>query len=131
WTDSPERPGAASLALDVLTKGTENYTSAELAEALAFNALTLGGRAQMDVASVSASALTEKLPLAIELMAEVVLRPTSPEDELAILKDQLKNNLSVSEGNPGYLADRALRRQIYGDHPYSRSVSGEFADIDP
>lgn len=131
WTDAPGRPGAANLALSMLTKGTENFTSAELAETLAFNALTLGGSAEMDVASVSASALTEKLPLALELMAEAVLRPAFPEGELAILKEQVKNGLAISANDPGYIADRAVRHALYGGHPYSRSVAGELEDIDP
>jgi zinc protease len=136
WTEDPETPGAAAMALSMLKKGTENYTAAELAEKIEYNALTLSGQAgfqgspEMDVGSVSATGLTEKAPLALELMSEIVQRPTFPEDELQILKDQMRLNLSVKENDPRYLASRALRRELYGKHPYARTPSGELADMD-
>jgi zinc protease len=33
------------------------------------------------------------------------------------------------EQDPNYLADREFRRQIYGSHPYSRTVRGELGDV--
>jgi zinc protease len=130
WAEEPAAPGVASMALDMLTKGTENYTANELAEIIDFNALSLGGGAGMDVASVSATAVSDKLPLALELLGEVVLRPTFPESEFALLRDQLKTGMTVQEQDPSYLADRELRRQLYGNHPYARSASGELADLE-
>jgi zinc protease len=134
WTES--QPGVASMALEMLTKGTENYTAAQLAETIDSNALTLHGSAtsngqpSMDVGEVSATALADKAPLAMELLAEVVRRPTFPEDELAILKDQLQLALSVQMQDPGYLAERALREALYPGHPYARTPTGEPADIE-
>lgn len=129
WAESPETPGVASMALNMIDKGTENYSAAELAEKVDFNALTLGGSANADVASISATALADKLPLAVELLAEVLLRPTFPEDELAVLSEQLKNNLAVQQKDPRSMAGRELDRQLYGDHPYSRAVTGELEDV--
>jgi len=130
FAENPDIPGSASMALNMLTKGTENYTAAELAEKIEFNALTLDGSATMDEATVSATALTDKLPMAVELLAEVVLRPTFPNDELDILKEQLKNNLAVQSNDPRYLASRELDRRLYADHPYARDVRGELDDVD-
>lgn len=130
WTEPAETPGVASMALNMLTMGTENYSFAELAEVLDFNALTLNGSASQDVATVSASALAHKLPLAIELLGEVVLRPTFPERELAIRLAQLKNMLSVQENNPETIADRTVQTTLFGDHPYARPLTGTLATAD-
>lgn len=136
WTEDPKKPGVASLALGTLTKGTENYTAAELAEAIESNALTLegsaafGGQPTMDVGSVTATALSDKAGIAMELLGEVVLRPTFPEEEIDIAKEQLRLELSVKERDSRYLASRELRRRLYGDHPYGRSPKGESGDID-
>ena len=130
WAEDPAKPGVANLALDMLTQGTENYTSAELAETIEFNALTLNGEAGMDVASVTATSLADKLDLAVELMAEVVLRPAFPEDELTIMKEQLKNNLAVQQNDPRYIASRELNLQLFGEHPYGRPVTGDLEDVD-
>ena len=135
WTEDPAVPGSASMALAMLTKGTANYTAAELAERIEFNALTLAGRSasngqpSMDVGEVAATCLSDKLAVAMELLAEVTLRPTFPEEELAILKKQRELSLSVKEKDPSYIADRELKRRLYGNHPYSRAVTGDLADI--
>jgi zinc protease len=130
YAEDAANPGVANMALDMLTKGTKNYSAAKLAEEIEFNALTLNGNASQDTAEVTATGLSEKLPLAIDLLAEVVLRPTFPDDEFAIAKEQLQLSLQISEKDPNYVVDRALRRKLYGDHPYSRTVSGEAKDVE-
>jgi zinc protease len=129
WAENPDMPGAASMALAMLTKGTEHYSADQLAEIVEFNALTLAGDADMDVASVSATGLADKIGMALDLMSDVVRRPTFPEQEFNLLKQQRIVSLSISEEDPGYLADRELRRQVYGNHPYARTVTGESADV--
>ncbi|MBI5094808.1 MAG: insulinase family protein [Candidatus Hydrogenedentes bacterium] len=129
WAEDPATPGAASMAADMITKGTEHYTAVQLAEEVEFNALTLDGAAGMDDASVSATCLSDKLPLAAKLLAEVTLRPTFPESEFAILKNQRQVSLSIRAQDPDYLADRELRRRLYGEHPYARTVVGELEDV--
>lgn len=129
WVDDPAHPGAASMALAMLTKGTEKYTADELADITEYNALSLDGSASMDVSQVSATGLADKMPLALELLAEVVLRPTFPEAEFNLVKQQRIVNLSISEQDPSYQADRKLREVLYGTHPYARSVMGELNDV--
>ncbi|MBN2309689.1 MAG: insulinase family protein [Candidatus Hydrogenedentes bacterium] len=136
WTAPADMPGVASMALEMLTKGTQSYGAAELAELLEFNAITLAGaaaadgRPSMDVGEVVATALADKLPLAVELLAEVVMRPAFPAGELDILKEQRRLALSVKEKDPAYLADRQFQRVLYGDHPYARTPEGDLAQID-
>ncbi|MBI4559460.1 MAG: insulinase family protein [Candidatus Hydrogenedentes bacterium] len=130
YAEDSATPGVASMALAMLTKGTKKYTAAQLAEELEFNAITLDGSASMDVCSVDATALTDKLPHAVQLLAEVVLRPTFPENEFQVLREQKQLNLSIREQNPGYLADREMRKQLFGEHPYARTVDGEPKDVE-
>ncbi|MCK6459871.1 MAG: insulinase family protein, partial [Planctomycetes bacterium] len=94
-----------------------------------FHAISLGGSAGADSASVGASCLAEKLPLAMAYLAEVALTPTFPEKELEILKQQTATELMVDENDPGVLAGREFARRLYGDHPYGRRVTGEIPDV--
>lgn len=127
WTE--EKPGTVNLAGDMITKGSANHTAAELAEELEFNAVSLGGGASIDVASVFAEGVTDKFDLAMKLLAEVVRTPTFPEKELEILRQQTLLGLMVQAKTPEYAADRQLRQQLFGSHPYSRTASGEPADV--
>ena len=130
WAENPETPGAASLAMAMLTRGTENYTAAELAETLEFNAISLSGSATRDDAKLNLSALAEKLDIAMELMAEAARRPVFPEEEFETLRRQRVSSLSVQESDPSQMAERELNARIFGDHPYARPATGRRADVE-
>ncbi len=127
WAEA--KPGAANLALDMLTEGTKTHDAAALAKELEFHAISLGGGAGTDSSSVGGSCLTDKLPLAIAYLSEVVLTPTFPEKELGILKEQTVTDLMVDANDPGVLADRYFDVLRYGEHPYARRLTGEVADV--
>ena len=128
WSES--RAGMASMTMKMLTKGTAKYNEAQLAEELARYAISLSGSASMDTSSVHASCLKEQLPRAMELMSQVVLDPTFDDDEFAKLQKQVVTALKIEEQSPRYLANKELRKVLYGKHPYSRTVSGERADVE-
>ncbi len=128
WTEG--KPGSASMALSMLTKGTERMSEKELATELETYAISLSGSAGMDSSSVSLGALPEQMDRAMRLLADVVLSNTMPEEEFTKLKKQVTTSLAISEKQPSSIADRELRRRLYGDHPYARGVSGRVADVE-
>jgi zinc protease len=127
WTE--QKPGSCSMAMSMLTKGTQNYTEGQLAEELETYAISLGGFGSMDTSTISAGALTDNIDRAIKLLTEVVLRPTFPEDEFEKLRKQVLTSLEVSTASPDYIADRQYRIRLYKDHPYSRTATGEIEDV--
>lgn len=129
FAEDPRTPGVAAMALSLLTQGTRRHSAAELAEEIEFNALTLGGSASLDVASVQATCVSDKTEKAMELLAEVVLEPTFAEDEFKVMQQQQVMGLMISSKEPSYLADREFRKRLYGDHPYSRTATGEVEDV--
>jgi len=126
---SEQKPGVASLAMQMLTKGSKQYSEKELAEELETYAIQISGSATGDAASVEASSLTEHLPRAMQLLSEVVRHPTFPADELAKLQKQTITSLAISEREPASKADRELRKRLFGDHPYGRTTTGSSADV--
>ncbi|HEV2949698.1 MAG TPA: pitrilysin family protein [Gemmataceae bacterium] len=128
WTET--KPGTASMALSMLTKGTKKHSEKELAEELENYAIDLGGNATLDTSTVTAGCLTEHLERALNLMAETVETPTFPAAEFDKLRKQVRTGLAVSSAQPQYKADREMRRQLFGSHPYSRTASGEPEDLD-
>lgn len=127
WTEA--KPGVASMTMAMLTKGTTRHTEAAFAEELETYAISMNGSAEMDSAAVYASCLTEHLDRAMDLLAEAVLEPAFDEDELAKLKQQVSTELALRSAEPSYVADRAFRRQLYGEHPYARMPQGEATDV--
>jgi len=123
-------PGTALAAAGLITKGSASHTAEQMAEELEFNAISLGGSASLDVASVNASCVSDKFDLAMKLLAEVVRTPKFPKDEFDVQKKQQSLGLMISTRTPEYLADRELRQRLFGEHPYSRTPSGELADVE-
>jgi zinc protease len=127
WTE--RKPGVAAMTMSMLSQGTKNKNAKQMAEVLESNAIILAGVAAMDSASISGSALTDKVPLAIELLADMARNPTFPKEEYSILTSQQILGLTISTKTPEYLADREFRRRLYGSHPYARTVTGEVSDV--
>ncbi len=113
WTEV--RPGAASMALSMLTKGTQDKTEEELATELETYAISLGGSASTDSAAVVLGCLPEQIDRGMRLLSEVVLDNTMPEEEFEKLKKQVRTGLTISSKEPSYIADRELRSATLWD----------------
>ena len=88
-SDAPGREGVANAAAEMLTRGTENYTAGELASRIDSLGATLTAAAGNNTTYVSATALTADVPTMVDLVAEVMLRPTFPESEWQRMQPRL------------------------------------------
>ena len=71
------------------------------------------------------AASSEFAPRLIDLVADVAMNPTLPEDELAILKQQHLQGVQQQKASPQALANRMFRQSLFGDHPYARTSETE------
>lgn len=117
--DPKGRTGITSAMASMMTEGTENYSSRELAEKIERLGASLHVSASDDFTVVSASTLTIYSSDLLDLMAEVSLRPTFPEEELDLYRRNTLEHLKFQRSQPGFLANEQTSRILYGDHPYS------------
>jgi zinc protease len=123
------RPGTVNLAAQMLNRGTKTRTEKDLADQMARFAIDINGAASMDDTQVNANCLVDHLDKAMELMSDVVINPVFDPNEFEKLRKQTLTGLAVQEQNPEYLAEREFARQLYGQHPYARTVEGTTRDI--
>ncbi|MFL6227839.1 MAG: M16 family metallopeptidase [Pyrinomonadaceae bacterium] len=116
--DPADRPGLTDLVAGMLNEGTESRTSRQIAEEVARIGATLNAGANSDYTTVAASALSPFAAEILELMADVSLRPTFPEDELELTKQNTLQNLIAQRGQAAFLASERVAQVIYGAHPY-------------
>lgn len=121
--------GITSAMASMLTEGTENYTSRQLAEKIERLGASIGSSSSDDFTIVSASSLSLYSSEILGLLAEVVLRPTFPEDELDLYRRNTVEHLKFQRSQAPFLAGEQSARLIYGDHPYSK-VAPKAADIE-
>ncbi|QDV32922.1 M16 family metallopeptidase [Tautonia plasticadhaerens] len=113
-------PGAAYLTGRLLEEGTGRRSAEELAEAVE----DVG--AVLDAGSTGASLeiRAEDLALGIEVLADLVRRPTFPGDAVSWAKRRTVAELRGDRDDPAFRADLLFRGLVYGDHPYARDSRG-------
>ena len=119
-SEPAELTGVASVTAALLDKGTEARTGAEIAEAADFIGARLGAGASSEWSSVSLTVITDFLDRGLDLMSDVVLHPTFPDDELDTEKTRRISQLRLSRSQAASLAAETFTREVYGSHPYGR-----------
>jgi len=127
--DPADAPGLANLTAELLTRGTAKRTGPELDRAIEFVGGSLEADAGRDGTTVSLAILKKDLDLGLDLLAEVLLTPRFPEDELRRKVGEIEGALQRSEENPEVVAGRALARILYAGHPYGHPVTGSIESV--
>src|SRR5690349_5908417 len=117
--------GSAVLMARALTEGTEHYDAVELTEAAERLGASLHAEAGWDATSIGVDVPSTRLEPALELLAEVLLRPTFPDAEVDRLRDERLNDLLQAEADPRRRAEEAFVATIYtSGSPYRRPSGG-------
>src|SRR3989441_1345680 len=118
--DPLELPGLTDMMAGLLTEGTQSRTSRQIAEEVERMGATLPAGAGSDFTTLSASALSVFGDKILELMSDVTLHPSFPENEVELTKQNTKESLKQQRAQPSFLANEMVSRVMFGDHPYSR-----------
>jgi zinc protease len=122
--DPGGKAGLAQATASLLTKGAGQRDAQQIAAAIDFVGGSLNASAGVDSSYVNALVTSDQIDLGLELLADAVLRPTFPQDELDRWRKQSLSNLQIQQGSASYLATGALRRLIHGEHPYGNPTEG-------
>ena len=117
--------GATVLAARALPEGTEAYDAIALVEASERLGASLHAEASWDSMSAGVEVPGARLGAALELLAEMVGRPTFPDSEVERLRDERLNDILQARADPRRRAEEAFVETIYtADSPYHRPASG-------
>ena len=119
--EPPTEAGATVLAARALSEGTEHYDAIALIEASERLGASLHAEAGWDAFSAGVDVPADRLPEALELLAELVLRPTFPAAEVERLRDERLNDLLQAKADPRRRAEETFIGTIYApSSPYHR-----------
>jgi zinc protease len=118
-------PGTASLAMNMLDEGTKKRDSLQISDDLAMLGARLGAGSNLDVSSVTLSALKKNLDASLEIYADVILNPSFPEQDFERLEQQQLAGIQREKVSPVQIALRVFPRFLYGpDHAYGTPLTG-------
>jgi zinc protease len=109
----------------MLRQGTDNIAKAALAEELDGMGAGLSIDVGYTLVAVSMKCLSDDFPRAMQILAEVLRRPTFPADELERLRGQVLTDLKEMDDNTRVVSERTWRELAYpAAHPYHRLTVG-------
>jgi zinc protease len=117
--DPPGLPGLTDMMTALLNEGTASRTSLQIAEQVERLGATLSAGANSDYTTIAASALSVYSDQILELMADIALNPSFPENEIELTRENAKQMLIQQRAQPNFLASERMASVIFGRHPYS------------
>src|ERR1700680_3907378 len=129
--ETPGDYGIAGLTGRMIRQGTEHIAKAALAEELDGMGAGLSVDVGYALVAVSIKCLNGDFDRAMEIMGELLRRPTFPADELERLKGQILTDLKEMDDNTRVGSERTWRERGYpATHPYHRLTVGNAASIE-
>ncbi|HUK63949.1 MAG TPA: pitrilysin family protein, partial [Dongiaceae bacterium] len=129
--DEPhERQGITHFIEHMMFKGTETRD----ARAIAASLESLGGHLDAfttrEQVCFTARALTEHLPQAVDVLADITGRSRFDAHEIEREKSVVKEEILSYEDNPEEKVGDLLSALVWGDHPLGRPILGVAASVD-
>jgi predicted Zn-dependent peptidase len=119
-----DQSGIAHFVEHMLFKGTASRSAEDIAQAID----SIGG--QMDAftakeyASYYIKVLDDHLPLAMDVLADIVLRPAFSEDDLEREKKVVLEEIKMVEDTPDDLVHELFTEYFWHGHPLGRPILG-------
>ncbi|MGH9933441.1 MAG: M16 family metallopeptidase [Pyrinomonadaceae bacterium] len=122
--DPPELAGLGNMLADLVTKGTVKRSATQIAEEIEALGGSLYSSARWDSTRIGVDVMSSKIAPAVDILADVVRRPTFKNEEIDRLRQQTLDDLTVELGEPGSIARYVASRVVFGDAPYGQPLAG-------
>lgn len=124
-----QRMGAAHLLEHMVFKGTERRPAAVLARELEVRGGTLDAFTSRDHTSYQAHVLDQDLPLAVDILTDLVRRPLLRQSDLELERNVVLEEIRSVEDTPDDLVFELHSAELWPAHPYGYSILGTAATV--
>jgi predicted Zn-dependent peptidase len=126
--DPADLPGLATFTAGMLDEGAGSRGALELADAFEFLGAQFSTMASREHAGISLHVPKRQLAAALDLVADVVLRPAFADSEVTRQREMRMNQLIQLRDQPTAIAPIAYAAILYGaEHPLGRPLAGNDA----
>ncbi len=116
--------GITRLMAKALLKGTKTRTAEQIANQIEAVGGSIGSDAGNNSCSVSVHVTKPDLKLGIDLLSDVLLNATMPEQAVTREKEVQMAGLKEEDEQPATVARNILRAALFGEHPYALRANG-------
>ncbi|HEY5723248.1 MAG TPA: pitrilysin family protein [Allosphingosinicella sp.] len=128
--ESERLNGIAHLFEHMVFKGAGGRSAREISEAIEDVGGDLNAATDRDSTSFTASVMAEHIPLGVELIADLILKPHFAEPELEREKQVVLQELGEARDTPSDLIFEELQAAAFTDQPLGRSILGSEESIE-
>ncbi len=122
--ESDERSGIAHFVEHMLFKGTTSRTAQDLAQEIDSIGGQLDAFTAKEYASYYIKVLDEHLPIAVDLLSDLVLNPALRPDDVEREKKVVLEEIKMVEDTPDDLVHEVFTQYFWEGHPLGRPILG-------
>lgn len=119
-----DRMGAAHLLEHLVFKGTERRSQKQIAEELEVRGGSLDAYTSRDHTSFQAHVLDADVPLAVEVLTDLVRHPLLRAEDLELERNVVLDEINSMLDTPDDLVFELHARTLWPEHPYGYSILG-------
>jgi predicted Zn-dependent peptidase len=123
--ETGEQAGVSHFLEHLLFKGTERYSAIEISELFDSMGAATNAATSKESTHLHARLLDEHTGEAFELLAEMLLEPALPEDEVDSERAVVLEEIAMYEDEPQDRVHDVLAEAVHGGHPLGRRVLGD------
>lgn len=128
--DPSDGAGLASFATTMLRRGTVSRTFAQINETVESVAASVYVNSGRHLTSFGGKSLAEDFGLLVEILADILLQPSFPPEEVEKVRGQIITSLKESLDSTRSMAGHYFREILYTPgHPYGRPMSGTLETV--
>ena len=123
--DAPGAEGTASVTASLLRHGTRTHTADQYSQALDFIGGLFHAGAATDYTSISAEFMKKDLATGLDLLAEPLLEPVFPDEEVTKVLRQRVDGIRAAKDQAQHVIAAYFNAYLFREHPYGRAVGGD------
>jgi zinc protease len=123
--DPAGKEGVASLTAGLLRKGTKTRSADQISGELDFIGGLLGAGSTYDYTNGTAEFIKKDINKGLDLLADVLLNPIFPQDEVSKLLKQRIDGIKSAKDQAQGVIGTYYNAYLYGSHPYGRPTGGD------
>ena len=128
--ESDARSGIAHFVEHMLFKGSDTRTAEDIAQSIDSIGGQLDAFTAKEYASYYIKVLDEHLPLAVDLLSDIVLRPAFVPAEIEREKKVILEEIKMVEDTPDDLVHELFTQHFWEGHPLGRPILGSKESVE-
>ncbi len=129
--EDAEVNGISHFVEHMVFKGTQTRTALDIARQMDSIGGNMDAFTGKETICFNAKVLDEHLPIAFDVLSDLVLNPTFDSKDITREKSVILEEIKMDEDNPDYLVHEIFTQNFFKDHPLGKPILGTKDTIKP